>query len=740
MSVKSFVFSLLLLLSGLLLSCQTPTDNRLNTHVEIARDWSYCWPTAPASSALSAEVLLQRLPQDCKSTWKAIYPPLNPPGRGSDREQKQWLWLKLEVPPLSEGTDYLYVRGVDEAFSVYAGDQEIYHFGDFSPERIWYQGFPWHMVPLEPEYAGKPLYFLVHSKYRHIGIFGSPRLGSKAAHLYQMLYMDLDRVVVGGLLIFTGVMVFLLFISQPIVGYEWLCLFAITIGIYLVMRTEIKQLYWYAPALTKWIEVVSLYIAVPSVTFFLSQIFSKQQERLWTHLIQVQGLVSVGSLFLAAVGMISIQQTTGVFLAMTLLNMLLGLVIVLRGFREFGRSGWFAMAGIVALCGFTGYDIMASLKWVPWIRPVTHWGVLAMFISLVLFVKQQVDELYHAKRVAETSDRMKTSFLTNFSHEIRTPLNAIIGFSDLLKKNPPLEKVTEYSAIISDSGKSLLNMINDILDLGKIESNRLELSSATFRLSRLGEQMYQLFSLEAKKKGVDWEVSLAENIPELMKLDGGKLRQVLINLLGNAFKFTETGAVSLHFSYQQRSAEGVLTVTVKDSGIGIQAEQLEQIYQPFYQADHTLQRRFSGTGLGLTITQRLIHLMGGSIHVESELNKGSQFVFALPVLPVQIESPLTPGGSTSSLSRREPSQWSLPLAVCQELKQQLTQLMQQKSIQRIQDYADLLIQKGQLYPETALAAMGEELVDAVSQFDIGKINEILHELETLCANYEGPAT
>ena len=733
MSVKSLVFSLFLLLLGLTVSCQNPADNRLNTHVETVRDWSYCWPAGWPDDLSNPQVLLQQLTQDCAASWTAYYPPLNPPGRGQ-KEPKQWLWLKLDIPAFSGEPPYLYMRGVDEVFSVYAGGQEIYHFGSFAPGRAWYQGFPWHMIPLQPEYAGKPLYFLVHSNYRHIGIFGPPRIGTKASHLYQMLYMDLDRIVVGGLLIFTGIMVFLLFLRQPIVGYEWLCLFAISIGVYLIVRTEIKQLFWYAPATTKWIEVVSLYVAVPSVTFFLSQIFSEHKDRLWTRLIQIQGIVSVFSLCLAALEVISIQQTTSAFLVMTLLNMLWGLFIVSRGFRAFGHSGWFAMAGIVLLCGFTGYDIMASLKWVTWVRPVTHWGVLAMFVSLVFFVKQQVDELYNAKRMAETSDRMKTSFLTNFSHEIRTPLNAIIGFSDLLKKDTPLDKVKEYSAIISGSGKSLLSMINDILDLGKIESDRLELSPATLRLSRLGDQMYQLFSLEAKKKGLTWEVTLAENMPELIKLDGGKLRQILINLLGNAFKFTETGTVSLHFSYQQRGSEGLLSVCVKDSGIGIQPEQLEQIYQPFYQADHTLQRRFSGSGLGLTITERLIHLMGGSICVESESGKGSCFSFSLPALAVHIEAPLTVKASTSSLSRSEPGALDLPLAVTQELKQQLVQLMQQKSIQRIQKYADLLIEKVQLYPDTALASMGEELVDAVSQFDIGKINDILSVLETLCAN------
>ncbi len=732
MSLKTFVFSLFILFMGSIVSCQSPEHNHLHTPLQAAEQWRYCWPAVEDPSQVTPQQLVAQREQACQQQWQATYPPLNPPGRqGVGQKPKQWLWLELTLPTL-ENQDYLYMRGIDEEFVVYLGTEPLYRFGAFDMQSRWYQGFPWHMIPLSPQYSHEKVYFLVHSKYRHIGIFGTPRLGSKASHLYHMLYMDLDRIVVGGLLIFTGIMVFLLFLRQPIIGYEWLCLFAISIGIYLVVRTEIKQLFWYAPVLTKWIEVLSLYVAAPAVTFFLSQIFGDEKTRAWQWLIQFQMGVCLLNVLLAALQWISIQQTTGPFLALTLLNMVVGLVIILRRFRRYGRSGWFAMAGILCLCAFTSYDIMASLKWVPWVRPVTHWGVLAVLISLVFFVKQQVDQLYNDKRLAEESDRMKTSFLANFSHEIRTPLNAIIGFSDLLKKEPQLDKVKEYSAIISDSGKSLLSMINDILDLGKIESNRLELAMATFRVSRLGEQIHQLFSLEAQKKKLVWEVQIAENMPELLRLDGGKLRQILTNLVGNAFKFTESGSVILTLNYTERGSGGALEVQVQDSGIGITSEQLEHVFQPFYQVEHALHRRFSGTGLGLTIYQRFIQLMGGDIQVKSQPGAGTSFSFWLPVTPVRIEAPKT---GTLSTTVSEPAQWNLPAETCQELKQQLEQLTQQKSIQRIQNYADLLIQKGQQYPETGLSSLGEQLVDAVSQFDIGKINEILHELENLCAAF-----
>lgn len=734
MALKHVVFVFFFLLTGFLTACQNPDNNILETHTHPADHWRYCWPHIADPAQVDPQQLLRQRTSDCREQWQTLYPPLNPPGREqADGTLNHWVWLELTLPGLDKG-DHLYMRGVDEEFMVYEDHELLYRFGAFKLNSHTYQGFPWHMIPLSPQLSHEKIYFLVHSEYRHIGIFGQPRLGSKAAHLYQMLYMDLDRVVVGGLLIFTGIMGFLLFLRQPILAYEWLCLFATTIGLYLIMRTEIKQLYFYAPVLTKWIEVLTLYTAVPAVTLFLNHIFVDEKTVWWRRLILVQVLVSAACLSLAAFQWISIQQTTSPFLFLTLLNMSMGLWIVVCNFRSYGRSGWLAMAGIASLCGFTAYDILASLKILPWVRPVTHWGVLAVLISLVLLVKQQVDQLYQEKRLAEESDRVKTSFLTNFSHEIRTPLNAIIGFSDLLKKENTQDKVKEYSAIISDSGKSLLSMINDILDLGKIEANRLELTPTTFQVRRLCEQMHQMFSLEASKRKLEWEVSIADNVPELLRLDGGKLRQVLTNLLGNAFKFTESGFIRLSFFYRPRGHNSVLEVTVSDSGIGMNSEQVEQVFEPFYQAEHHLHRRFAGTGLGLTITQRLIQLMGGDVKVKSVPGEGTTFSFFLPVTPVQIEKTQSEVLSQNDSAAEE---WNVPVEVYVQLQKDLNQLMQQKSIQRIQAYADLLIQKGQDHKDMALARTGEKLVDAVSQFDIGKINDILGDIERLCAEKTG---
>ncbi len=729
-AVTRLLTLLFLLLSfSMLSSCEKLTDNALGVTTQDLDTWAYCWPNPEAPDQQTPEALYAQREKQCSNTWESIEVPLNPPGRNTPTHQ-QWLWLRVNLPDLQTG-DHLYMRGIDEEFAVFDNEKELYRFGDFDTQSRWYEGFPWHMIAVSETHANAPLYFLVHSKYRHIGIFGNVRLGTKAAHLYQMLFTDLDRVVVGGLLIFTGVMVFLLFLRQPVIGYEWLCLFAVTIGIYLIARTEIKQLYWYAPVAVKWIELACLYTAVPSVTFFLSRIFAEDKTLLWSRLIQLQTSVSLIGMFLAACRVISIQETTQPFLWLTLINMVLGLGIILWRFRSFGGSGWFAVSGVGLLCLFTGYDILAALKLVPWVRPVTHWGVLLVLTSLVFLVKQQVDQAYSEKSRAEESDRIKTVFLANFSHEIRTPLNAIIGFSDLLKKNPQPEKVHEYSEIISQSGKSLLGMINAILDLGKIESNRLELEVNTLKLSVLNQQLHQMFSLEARKRKMGWDIRVGEGVPDLMRLDGGKLRQILTNLLGNAFKFTEKGEVVLTFAYEAKKGEhrGVLWVSVEDTGIGMAQDQLKKVFEPFYQVEQSLQRRFSGTGLGLSITQRLITLMGGNIEVSSLHGEGTRFDFWLPVEVVE----LVPSATVSELEQAQaPASGSLvnvPEDVHQDLKVRLERLLQQKSMHRIQQYADLLIQKGQAHPESGLQTIGSELIDAASQFDIGSINQILEHLQ-----------
>ena len=249
--------------------------------------------------------------------------------------------------------------------------------------------------------------------------------------------------------------------------------------------------------------------------------------------------------------------------------------------------------------------------------------------------KQVEDSLRLSKEAAEAANRAKSAFLANMSHELRTPLNAILGFAHLMERDPALTlKQRESLSTINHSGEHLLNLINDVLEMSKIEAGRISLNPAPCDLYLLLQTLKELFQLRAQAKQLSLQFELAPDVPKSIVSDEGKLRQVLINLLGNAVKFTETGSVRLRVWREQET--GHLCFEVKDTGCGIAPEELEQIFQPFIQTLAGAQ--FSeGTGLGLAISRQFVRLLGGDIQVSSVFAQGSTFRFDLPI---QIAEPV----------------------------------------------------------------------------------------------------
>jgi signal transduction histidine kinase/DNA-binding response OmpR family regulator len=265
------------------------------------------------------------------------------------------------------------------------------------------------------------------------------------------------------------------------------------------------------------------------------------------------------------------------------------------------------------------------------------WKLLEHQDSLEHEVAKRTSELLEARDRAEAASRAKSEFLANMSHEIRTPMNGVIGMSELALDLAVTEEQRDYLNTVRTSGESLLNIINDILDFSKIEAGKFTLDSCEFSPDEVLQEVMRMMAVPAQEKGLELLYDVRTNLPDIVVGDAGRLRQVMVNLLGNAIKFTESGEVSLTVEDVQQEEPGcAMRFSVSDTGPGIPPESRDAIFGAFVQVDGSHTRRYGGTGLGLSISSRLVSFMGGHLQVDSEVGRGSTFhftaSFGLPAL------------------------------------------------------------------------------------------------------------
>jgi PAS domain S-box-containing protein len=270
---------------------------------------------------------------------------------------------------------------------------------------------------------------------------------------------------------------------------------------------------------------------------------------------------------------------------------------------------------------------------------VTPWYLSSNIIGGIIVSAQNITasvkinkELKNAKKMADIASKAKSEFLANMSHEIRTPLNGVIGFSDLLLKTPLNDIQTQYLNYINESGENLLNIINDILDFSKVESGKMDLIIEKSNIYDMVSQVINVILYQSQKKNIELLLNIEQGLPETIWLDESRLKQILVNLLGNAVKFTEKGEIELKVEKLNLDSKNIkLRFSVRDTGIGIPKEKQHHIFNAFTQENSSISKRYGGTGLGLTISNNILKYMGSSLSLTSELQKGSVFYFDIEV-------------------------------------------------------------------------------------------------------------
>lgn len=602
---------------------------RTETPRPLATGWFYLWSQDESTITVP--------PLDSDERWKILTSPDKPLRNQTDAT----LWLRVTIPATSIPEPTLHIERIFSQVTFFENGEKTATYG--TTER--YPGFPPHFVRLNNPEQPTTLHFQVRSQYSNVGFRGMPRLGSRSAHIERLLLIEGDMLFLGFLFILSGfVGIFLFSRYRAVSGYLHFGLLAICLGVYTLGGCQLRLFIYPNPRIWGLVGVALLFFAPYFFARYHIAIFGSGRWGILRRAAQVHGVFAAGALIAAAVsplGLLHFLLPFDAILAITAPMFVVHAAILAR--RDLVAR--ILLAGFVALLLALTHDILREIRVLHIAeRLFTSWGVFGFLFSLMLVQGRRFAETHrqvdrYAKDLEQKNirlsqlDRLKDEFLANTSHELRTPLNGIVGLADSMLMGAGGRVSAAHAdnlRLIASSGRRLASLVDQILDFGKMKRSQIELAVRPVAIQRLADNVLSsLKSIHERK-----QLFVINDIPldfPLLAADENRMLQILFNLIGNAFKFTERGRVRLHGAIEGDRA----IVSVSDTGIGIEPSHLVQIFEAFEQGDGSTARRFGGTGLGLAITKQMIELHGGMIWVESTPGKGSTFSFSIPIAGCQ---------------------------------------------------------------------------------------------------------